>query len=211
MEGGGSACADAIRVRGASVQHAYVYGCARVQRADKAMCVCVITYVAPPSPLYPPHASRDHAQYRRRARRGRSWSYRSGERGPPVPSSSRRRTTCRTTGCCPRRTRHRHCLRVSPGEGAAGPWGVPGVDAGRSVRSRGPAPAAKQRHQKQLLPLLHAASSTAPCPPVFSATSCSAAWASLCLTSDHAPVRKQHHFAAEKDPHCLACTSACGN
>ena len=83
-------------------------------------------------------ASRDHAQYRRRARRGRSWSYRSGERGPPVPSSSRRRTTCRTTGCCPRRTRHRHCLRVSPGEGAAGPWGVPGVDAGRSVRSRGP-------------------------------------------------------------------------
>ena len=121
VEGGDSTCADAMFVRGGFCQHAYVYGCARVQRADKAMCVCVITYVAPPSPLYPPHASRDHAQYRRRARRGRSWSYRSGERGAPVPSSSRRRTTCRTTGCCPRRTRHRHRLRVSPGEGAAGP------------------------------------------------------------------------------------------
>ena len=59
--------------------------------------------------------------------------------------------------------------------------------------------------QGQRLTLLHAVSCTAPCPPAFSATSCSAAWASLCLTSDHAPVRKQHHFAAEKDPHCLPC------
>ena len=56
VEGGDSTCADAIFVRGGFCQHAYVYGCARVQRADKAMCVCVITYAAPPSPLYPPHA-----------------------------------------------------------------------------------------------------------------------------------------------------------
>ena len=41
MEGGGSACPDAICVRGTSAQHECVYGCARVQRANKAMCVCV--------------------------------------------------------------------------------------------------------------------------------------------------------------------------